>query len=189
MQLSAQRHLPTDVETSWKLLNDPAFLKDCIRGCESIERISDTDWRLAMAVRIGPVAARFSGRLTLGDLQPPTAYTLSFEGQGGAAGFGKGSAKVRLSPAGSGSLLDYTVNAEVGGKLAQIGSRLVDAAARKMAEDFFSAFDAKATEHARQVHAAAPGGLPRPIETKRPWLLPAALGVAGLLVVVVLSIA
>jgi carbon monoxide dehydrogenase subunit G len=140
MQLTSSRNVPASVETTWAALNDPETLKACIPGCESIERISDTEFRVTMTARVGPVSAKFNGRIVLSDIVPPTSYRISFEGQGGAAGFARGDAKVALTPDGAGARLEYTVNAQVGGKLAQIGSRLVDGAAAKVADDFFACF-------------------------------------------------
>jgi uncharacterized protein len=140
MQLTSSRSVPASVETTWAALNDPETLKACIPGCETIERVSDTEFKVAMTARVGPVSAKFSGRIVLADLVPPTSYRLSFEGQGGAAGFARGEAKVTLTPESNGTRIDYTANAQVGGKLAQIGSRLVDATAAKVADDFFGRF-------------------------------------------------
>jgi hypothetical protein len=140
MELTSSRMVPASVEETWAALNDPETLKACITGCESIERVSDTEFRVAMTARVGPVSAKFSGRIVLSDIVPPTSYKLSFEGQGGAAGFARGEAKVALTPDGSGARIEYNVNAQVGGKLAQIGSRLVDGAAAKIADDFFACF-------------------------------------------------
>jgi carbon monoxide dehydrogenase subunit G len=140
MQMTGSRTVPASVEATWAALNDPEALKACIPGCESIERTSDTEFRVAMTARVGPVSAKFSGRIVLADLVPPTSYRLSFEGQGGAAGFARGEARVELASEQDGTRIDYTANAQVGGKLAQIGSRLVDAAAAKVADDFFARF-------------------------------------------------
>jgi len=140
MELTSSRTVPASVEKTWAALNDPETLKACIPGCESIERVSDTEFKVAMTARVGPVSAKFSGRILLSDIVPPTSYKMSFEGQGGAAGFARGDAKVNLTPDGSGTRIEYTVNAQVGGKLAQIGSRLVDGAAAKVADDFFACF-------------------------------------------------
>jgi carbon monoxide dehydrogenase subunit G len=140
MEMSNTRIVPAPQEKVWKALNDPDTLKACIPGCESIEKISDNEYAVTMTAKVGPVSAKFKGKLRLADLNPPNSYTLTFEGQGGAAGFGKGTAKVSLVPEGTGTLINYTVNAQVGGKLAQVGSRLIDGAAKKMADDFFAAF-------------------------------------------------
>ena len=140
MELSSSRTVPGSVAATWAALNDPETLKACIPGCESIERVSDTEFKVAMTARVGPVAAKFTGRIVLADLVPPTSYRMSFEGQGGAAGFARGEARVVLAPDGEGTRIEYSASAQVGGKLAQIGSRLVDGAAAKVAEDFFARF-------------------------------------------------
>ena len=136
----------------WAALNDPAMLKQCIIGCDSLEATETGTFVAAMSVKVGPVSAKFKGKLQLEDVQPPNSYKLKFEGQGGPAGFADGTANVSLtaeSP--SSTRLDYVANAMIGGKLAQIGSRLVDAAARKIADDFFSKFDALVGEPAPAV--------------------------------------
>ena len=183
MEMKGSRAVPTDVDTTWRALNDPEVLRACIPGCESIDRVSDTEYRLAMTARVGPVSAKFTGRLLLADIVAPRSYTLKFEGQGGAAGFANGTAKVELSPADGGTRIDYAVNAQVGGKLAQIGSRLIDGAAGKVADDFFARFVERAgggppsqTEPA----AAAPPELASALRTMRIRLLLAALIVAGI---------
>jgi len=140
MEMNGSRTVPADVDTTWRALNDPEALKACIPGCESVERVSDNEYRLTMTARVGPVSARFAGRIVLADIVAPTSYTLSFEGQGGAAGFAKGEARVTLSANEPGTRIDYQVKSQVGGKLAQIGSRLVDGAAAKVADDFFARF-------------------------------------------------
>ena len=140
MEMSNTQLVPASQERTWQALNRPEILKACIPGCETIEKVSDTEYTLAMTARVGPVSAKFKGRMRIEDVKPPESYTLVFEGQGGAAGFAKGGAKVRLAPEDNGTRLSYTVNAQVGGKLAQIGSRLIDGAAKKMADDFFGAF-------------------------------------------------
>jgi carbon monoxide dehydrogenase subunit G len=122
-------------------LNDPEVLKACIPGCETIEKVSDNEYRIVMTAAVGPVKAKFNGKLVLSDLNPPNSYSISFEGSGGAAGFGKGSAHVALEPEGTGTRLRYGAKASIGGKLAQVGSRLIDGVAKKMADDFFTAFN------------------------------------------------
>ncbi len=157
MELQGQRLIPAPLERTWAALNDPAVLKDCIAGCESLERDGDNAFNAALAVRIGPVNARFKGRLQLADVQPPTSYTIHFDGQGGVAGFGKGSAEVKLQPAGAAQTqLSYVAKAQVGGKIAQVGSRLVDAAASKVAQDFFQAFESKLAAEAGATPAVVP---------------------------------
>ena len=140
MEMKGSRTVPSDIETTWRALNDPEVLKACIAGCESIERVSDHEYKVMMTARVGPVSARFSGRIVLSDIVPPTSYTLSFDGQGGAAGFAKGQARVALAANNPGARIDYQATAQVGGKLAQIGSRLIDGAAAKVADDFFARF-------------------------------------------------
>ena len=130
------------IDTVWAGLNDPEILKACIAGCESLERTGDDAFQALVAVRVGPVSAKFKGNLKLLDVKPPTSYTIQFDGQGGVAGFGKGSADVTLAAEGSGTKLSSLARAQVGGKMAQVGSRLIDAAAAKIAEDFFTAFEA-----------------------------------------------
>lgn len=139
MEMSSVQIVPAPRDKVWAALNDPELLKRCITGCESIERIEDNQYKVALAVKIGPVNAKFAGKILLADLTPPESYTISFEGQGGMAGFAKGNAKVELSPEGEATRLAYSASAQIGGKLAQIGSRLVDGAANKMATDFFAA--------------------------------------------------
>ena len=142
MDMNGEVHLPASREAVWKALNDPEILKQAIPGCEEIVKLSDTEMTAKVAARVGPVSAKFAGKVTLSDLDPPNGYTISGEGQGGVAGFAKGGAKVNLKDESGGTLLSYTVQAQVGGKLAQIGSRLIDATARKMAEEFFARFAA-----------------------------------------------
>ena len=143
MEMSGEESIPASQDDTWAALNDPEMLKACVPGCETIDRLAENEYQVLMVARIGPVSAKFKGKLVLSDLKPPHSYAIAFEGQGGAAGFGKGSAQVQLAPDGEGTKLIYQVKASVGGKLAQIGSRLVDAAARKIAQDFFAAFNEK----------------------------------------------
>ena len=142
MELQGERLIPASVEKTWAALNDPDTLKACIAGCESMERTADDTLVAVVAMKIGPVSARFKGNLQMTNVQPPNGYTINFDGQGGVAGFGKGSADVALTPQDAQTLLKYNARATVGGKMAQIGSRLIDAAATKITEDFFKAFEA-----------------------------------------------
>jgi carbon monoxide dehydrogenase subunit G len=160
MQLQGERLIPADLETTWKALNDPDTLKACVPGCESIERTGDNSFQALVALKVGPVSARFKGNLQMTNVQPPTAYTINFDGQGGAAGFGKGSADVKLTPAAEGTRLGYDAKAQVGGKMAQIGSRLIDATAAKLTEDFFRSFEEKV-----RAQVAPPGAAQPVIET------------------------
>lgn len=143
MELTGEQLVPASQAEVWRGLNDPEVLKACIAGCESIEQVSATEFRIVTIAAIGPVRAKFKGKLLLADLYPPNSYSLSFDGQGGAAGFGKGTAKVSLTTQAAGTLLSYAVKAQIGGKLAQIGSRLIDGVAKKMSDDFFIAFNQK----------------------------------------------
>jgi len=141
MEMTGEQLIPLPQQRVWEALNNPEILKACIAGCESMERVSDTEYKVTLSAAVGPVKARFNGKLLLTELNPPTSYSLAFEGSGGAAGFGKGGASVRLSPEGSGTRLSYSAKATVGGKLAQIGSRLIDGVAKKMSDDFFIKFN------------------------------------------------
>jgi len=132
--------IPADRESVWHALNDPEVLRQCIPGCESIERGEDNQLTATMRAKIGPVKAKFTSVITLSELQPPSSYTISGEGKGGPAGFGKGRARVSLEATDAGTRLRYEADLQVGGKLAQIGSRLVSGAARKIADDFFATF-------------------------------------------------
>src|SRR3954462_14824303 len=143
MEMTGEQLIPAPQKVVWDALNDPDMLKACVPGCESIDPIGENQYQVLMVARVGPVSAKFKGKLTLSDIKPPESYSLAFEGQGGAAGFAKGGANVRLTPEGDSTKLGYDVKASVGGKLAQIGSRLVDAAAKKVADDFFRNFNAK----------------------------------------------
>ena len=144
MEMTGEQLIAAPQKEVWDALNDPGMLKTCVPGCESIERSGENEFQVLMVARVGPVSAKFKGKLTLSDIKPPYSYSLAFEGQGGAAGFAKGGANVRLeSVAGDKTRLGYDVKASVGGKLAQIGSRLVDAAAKKVADDFFRNFNEK----------------------------------------------
>lgn len=143
MEMQGSRHLAVTQQQAWDALNDPEVLKVCIPGCDKVEATGENQYVVGVAVRVGPVAARFNGKITLADVQAPNSYKLSFDGQGGPAGFGKGTALVNLAPPaeGAGCELGYSVNAQVGGKIAQVGQRLVDGVAKSMADDFFKRFD------------------------------------------------
>jgi carbon monoxide dehydrogenase subunit G len=143
MEMKGEQLIPASQQAVWDALNDPEMLKACVPGCESIEPAGENVYQVLMVARVGPVSAKFKGKLTLSDIRPPQSYSLSFEGQGGAAGFAKGGAQVQLSAEGKKTKLAYDVKASVGGKLAQIGSRLIDAAAKKIADDFFRNFNEK----------------------------------------------
>lgn len=141
MDMQGSRQLAITQQQAWAALNDPVVLKACIPGCDKVEPTGENQYAIGMALKIGPVSAKFNGKIMLTDIVPPQSYKLSFEGQGGPAGFGKGSAAVQLTPNADGCDLSYIVNASVGGKIAQLGQRLIDGAAKSMAEDFFKRFD------------------------------------------------
>ena len=143
MELTGTQTLPVSQQIAWDALNDPEILKASITGCEQLDRISDHEFSAAVTAAIGPVKARFKAKLTLSEIDAPNSYKIRFDGQGGAAGFGKGEAKVALTAEGATTRLDYIAQANVGGKLAQIGSRLVDAASKKLADEFFNKFNAE----------------------------------------------
>ena len=162
MELTGERLIPAPLAATWAALNDPEVLKASITGCESLERSGEDAFKALVAVKVGPVSARFKGNLQMTNIQAPHSYTINFDGQGGVAGFGKGSADVTLSEEGAQTRLKYAARAQVGGKMAQIGSRLIDATAGKMTADFFDAFEARlrpadATAEALPP-AEAPGG-------------------------------
>lgn len=153
MDMSGEYRIAATRERVWAALNDPALLAQAIPGCEELKQLDDGSLEAVATQSIGPVKARFRGKVVLSDLDPPNGYTLSGEGSGGAAGFAKGEARVRLEPDGEATRLVYSVKATIGGKLAQIGQRLIDQAAKKMADDFFTRFG-------EAVVAAHPGGEP-----------------------------
>lgn len=142
MTMNGEHQLPVPRETVWQKLNDAETLKACIPGCESLDKVSDTEFQAVAVTKIGPVKAKFKGKVTLSDLDPPNGYRISGQGDGGVAGFATGGATVKLEPKDGGTLLSYTVEAQIGGKLAQLGQRLVNGAAKKLADDFFQKFAA-----------------------------------------------
>ncbi len=166
MQMTGQYRIEAPRETVWEALNDVEVLRLCIPGVEEIEKTSDTSFTAKVRAKVGPVSARFAGEVTLSDLDPPKGYTISGEGKGGAAGFAKGGAKVSLEEDGAATLLNYDVDAQVGGKLAQIGSRLIDGTAKKMADDFFARFaetvGGAPAEAAPAAAPVAPAAAPQP---------------------------
>ncbi len=170
MDMTGEYRIEAPREVVWRGLNDPNVLKQCIPGCESIEKLSDTELTAKVALSIGPVKARFTGKVTLSDLDPPNGYKITGEGQGGVAGFGKGGATVTLQPDGNATILRYVATASVGGKIAQLGARLVDATAKKLADEFFSKFQAALGPVAVAEPAAAPAGdlTPAPVTTIAP---------------------
>jgi uncharacterized protein len=140
MDMTGEERIAASRATVWAALNDVEVLKQCIPGCETLEKQSDTEMTAKVKLQIGPVSARFSGKVTLSEIDPPNGYRIAGEGSGGTAGHAKGSALVRLVEDGDGTILRYEARADVGGKLAQLGGRLIDATAKKLAGEFFSRF-------------------------------------------------
>ena len=203
MEMTGEFRIAAARQRVWEGLNDPEVLKQCIPGCQTLEKVSDTEFNGRVVASVGPVRATFGGKVTLSDLDPPQSYTISGEGSGGVAGFARGGAKVNLAEDGAATLLTYAVQAQVGGKLAQVGSRLIDGVARKMANDFFGHFAAvMAPEQPAPAAAqtapgpptaseAEPGRVavetPPPLPSPRPTgaRLPPAVWVTGLAVVII----
>ena len=158
MDLTGEYRIPAPRDDVWRALNDPNVLQKCIPGCESVEKLSDTQFTAKVVLKIGPMTAKFSGKGTLSDLDPPKGYTITGEGQGGVAGFGKGQAKVTLDVDGNITVMRYNAQAQVGGKMAQLGARLIDSTAKKLADEFFGRFAAMMTP------ATAAGETPSPEE-------------------------
>ena len=147
MDMSGSETISAPVDVVWKGLNDPEILRQCIPGCEALEKKSDTEMTATVLLKVGPVKARFEGAVQLSNLNPPHSYTISGEGKGGMVGFAKGGADVSLAEQPDGTtVLSYSVKADVGGKIAQLGGRLIDSTAKKLAEQFFSSFGAKVAE-------------------------------------------
>ncbi|HMR33545.1 MAG TPA: carbon monoxide dehydrogenase subunit G [Geminicoccaceae bacterium] len=165
MDMTGEYRIPAPRQLVWEALNDPEILKAAIPGCDELVKKSDTELEAKVTAKVGPVSAKFGGAVTLGDLDPPESYTISGQGSGGAAGFAKGGATVRLTEDGSDTILRYEAKAEVGGKLAQIGSRLIQGTAKKMADEFFGKFSRIVTERAA---VAAPAQQPAPAATPEP---------------------
>ncbi|MCG8558822.1 MAG: carbon monoxide dehydrogenase subunit G [Hyphomicrobiales bacterium] len=194
MELNGQQTIKASRDAVYEALNNVDVLKQCVPGCESLEKTSDTEMSAVVALKIGPVKAKFNGAVTLTNLNAPESYTIVGEGSGGAAGFAKGSADVTLSEQGDETLLDYQVKADVGGKLAQLGNRLIDSTAKKLSNEFFVKFgeiveagpeawtedEAEEAKEAAPAPAAAEGGIPR-------WVWIAAATAAALIAVYALS--
>lgn len=181
MQMQGSRVLAVTQQQAWDALLDPQVLQACIPGCERMEATGPNEYAAALALRIGPVAAKFNGKVALSDVKPPESCTISFDGQGGAAGFGRGSAKVRLAPSGTGCELAYDASAQVGGKIAQVGQRLIDGVAKSMTEDFFKRFD-------QEMRKRYPAAAPAPAVAAAPAAevrvgIPAWAWIAGLVVI------
>ena len=177
MDMQGSRTLAITQQQAWDALNDPEVLKLCIPGCDRVEVTGPNQYTVGMAVRVGPVASRFTGKIQITDVNPPHSYTIGFDGQGGVAGFGRGSAQVKLMPTAIGCELNYIVNAQVGGKIAQVGQRLIDGVARSMADDFFKRFD---EEMQRRYPSAVRAEVPAAVATAGP-AVPVWVWVAGAL--------
>jgi len=160
MDMNGSQRIEASRDVVYAALNDVDILRQCIPGCESVEKTSDTEMTAKVTLKIGPVKASFSGKVTLSDLDPPNGYTITGEGSGGAAGFAKGGAAVKLEADGEATVLHYTVNAQIGGKLAQLGGRLIDATSKKLAGDFFEKFS----------EIVGPTPEPEAAEKKKGWL-------------------
>lgn len=186
MEMAGERRIAAPAQRVWEALNDPEVLRACIPGCQSLEKDGDDRFNAVAEVRIGPIGARFKGAVALSDLDPPRGYTISGQGSGGVAGSAKGTAKVRLSPDGAGTLLAYTVEAQVGGRMAQLGGPLIDATARQMADRFFAKFGevvggeaVAAPVEAAPAQAAIPAIAVAPsVGGTFPWTWATALGLA-----------
>ena len=163
MKLEGSRIIAADRETVWAALNDPEVLKACINGCQELEKTSETSFEATVKQKVGPVSATFKGAVELSDLNPPESYRISGEGKGGAAGFAKGGADVKLTQVEGGTELTYDVDAKVGGKIAQLGARLIDGFAKKMADQFFETFQKVVEEEDSPAEDA-------PAEEKKSWL-------------------
>lgn len=185
MDMQGNRQLTATQEQAWAALNNPDILKACIPGCEKFELTEENNYNVGVALRIGPVAAKFSGTVKLMDIQPPHAYALQFEAQGGVAGFGKGESKVTLTPNADGCELSYTVHSKVGGKIAQLGQRLIDGAAKSLAEDFFKRFEEELLKSNQAQSQSEAEMAPTPTVADKPapkWLWLAAAILAGALI-------
>lgn len=164
MELKGEYRIPAPREMVWAMLNDPEVLRACIPGCETLDGSPEEGFSARVTTKVGPVKATFNGAVTLSNVNPPESYTISGEGKGGVAGFAKGGADVHLAEDGTDTVLTYAVNAQVGGKLAQLGSRLIDSTAKKLADQFFATFAEKAgaTEEAEEL--ASPAMAHAPVE-------------------------
>lgn len=170
MEMTGERQIAAPRQRVWEALNDPAVLQAAIPGCESVERTGEDSFQARVAVRLGPMSARFGGKVALSNINPPASYTISGEGQGGAMGFAKGGADVALEEAGpAATVLRYSVKAQVGGKMAQLGARLIDSTAKSMADQFFDRFAAQVGQSAAAAPAAPPAAAPAAALSETGW--------------------
>lgn len=158
MEMQGQRQLAVTQQQAWDALNDPSVLKQCVPGCDKLDLQEDGRYVVGMSLKIGPVSAKFNGKIEMSNVNAPESYTLGFDGSGGVAGFGKGVSQVKLTSNAEGTMLAYSVNAQVGGKIAQMGQRLIDGVAKSMADDFFARFDGVLQERFPKVADAASAG-------------------------------
>ncbi len=195
--MSGERRIQAPRDRVWQALNDPLVLKAALPGCESLEKLSDTEMKTIVAIKLGPIAARFTGKVNFTDIDPPNGYRIAGEGQGGVAGFAKGGADVRLTGDGDATVLTYDVKAQVGGRMAQLGARLIDATARQTADAFFTRFaDLVAPPVAEAGEAAAPAVVIAPAPSKpglraiigEPFATRLAGAIAVLLLLVILAV-
>jgi hypothetical protein len=189
MEMSGEYRIHASRQAVWEALNDPEVLKACIPGCELLEKTAENELTAKVTAKVGPVKAKFGGEVTLSDLNPPISYSISGEGQGGPAGFAKGGARVTLEEDGGETILRYTAEAQVGGKLAQIGQRLIDGASRKIADEFFAKFaetvGTGSSESAPSEAQAEPAAPP----PERARGLPGRIWIAGLVALVIVILA
>ena len=183
MDLTGEYRIPATREKVWEALNDPEILKQCIDGCQELNKDSDTEFSAKVTAKVGPVKAKFAGKVVLSELDPPNGYTISGEGQGGVAGFAKGGADVKLADDGGETVLSYEAKAEVGGKLASVGSRLVEGVAKKQADDFFGKFSEIVSGDAELAAAAPAEALAPAVAGDNEGISPMIWGI-GLVVVV-----
>lgn len=195
MEMNGEYRIPAPRQIVWEALNDPETLGRCIPGCESIQKTSETAMSAVVQAKVGPVSARFTGDVTLEDIDPPNGYTIRGEGKGGVAGFAKGTARVALSDDGDATLLTYVVEAQVGGKLAQVGARLVAGTVKKMADEFFGTFTqivggAPQVQSQSQSQSApvaeAASGVPEPPAAKKSWSSPITIGILVIAAILVI---
>ena len=175
MNLQGERLVPASIDKTWVSLNDADVLKACIAGCESMQRTSDDALVAVVAVKVGPVSARFKGNVKMTNVEAPNSFTINFDGQGGVAGFAKGSADVRLTAEGASTRLRYTATSAVGGKLAQVGSRLIEAAAGKIIEGFFTSFESHIQPSVAPAPRAPPAVAADSRSGKSRWCIVAAI--------------
>ena len=171
MEMTGEQLIPLPQAEVWRGLIDPQVLKASIPGCEAIEKVADNEYKVELTAAIGQVKAKFKGKLVLSDIRAPDSYSLAFEGSGGAAGFAKGGAQVALSTEGKGTRLRYSAKASIGGKLAQVGSRLIDGVAAKMADDFFARFNETLAPTVGKAAEAAEGEAPAAGRINPLWIV------------------